>query len=83
MYVPTDDNWANMHFIINGEDQGACVKHIPYKAAPLHVVVDVYGTTKQVRIIQLYGGKSRKRVPLLFTILQGTFLIKMILKYYW
>lgn len=57
MYVPTDDNLANMHFIINGEDQGACVKHIPYKESPLHVVVDVYGTTKQIRIIQLYGGK--------------------------
>lgn len=58
MYVPIDDNWASMHFIINGEDQGACVNDIPYRAAPLHVVVDVYGTTKQVRIIQLYGGEK-------------------------
>lgn len=57
MYIPTSDREANMHYIINGEDQGACVKHIPYKEAPLHVVVDVYGTTKKVRIIQLYGGK--------------------------
>lgn len=56
MYIPIDDKEANMHYIINGEDQGACVKHIPYTAAPLHVVVDVYGTTKKVRIVQLYGG---------------------------
>lgn len=58
MYVPTSDCEADMHYIINGEDQGACVKHIPYTQAPLHVVVDVYGTTKKVRIIQLYGGKK-------------------------
>ncbi|XP_018334327.1 neuralized-like protein 2 [Agrilus planipennis] len=55
MYYPIDDKKANMHYIINGQDQGACVKDIPYKDAPLHVVVDVYGTTKKVRIIQLYG----------------------------
>lgn len=59
VYVPTDEKEADMHYIINGEDLGACVKHIPYNDAPLHVVVDVYGTTKKVRIIQLYGGESR------------------------
>jgi len=57
MYIPTDDKEAEMHYIINGEDMGACVKRIPYKDAPLHVVVDVYGTTKKVRIVQLYHGK--------------------------
>lgn len=57
VYIPTDEQEADMHYIINGEDLGACVKHIPYKDAPLHVVVDVYGTTKKVRIIQVYGGK--------------------------
>ena len=51
------DSGAEMHFIINGEDQGPCVKNIPFQSGPLHAVVDVYGTTKQVRIIQLYGGK--------------------------
>lgn len=56
MYIPTDDKEAEMHYIINGEDMGACVKRIPYKDAPLHVVVDVYGTTKKVRIVQLYHG---------------------------
>ncbi|XP_063238851.1 neuralized-like protein 2 [Bacillus rossius redtenbacheri] len=46
---------AEMHFIINGVDQGPCTKEIPYCEGPLHAVVDVYGTTKQVRIVQLYG----------------------------
>jgi neuralized-like protein 2 len=49
------DNKAEMHFLINGEDQGPCAKDIPYDGRPLYAVVDVYGTTKQVRIIQLYG----------------------------
>lgn len=57
MYVPTDEFEANMHYIINGEDQGPCVRGIPFTKAPLHVVVDVYGTTKKVRIIQLYVGE--------------------------
>lgn len=57
MYVPTSDYEADMHFIINGEDQGPCVKRIPFMDAPLHVVVDVYGATTKVRIVQLYGGK--------------------------
>lgn len=57
MFVPTtnDQNKAEMHFIINGEDQGPCIKCIPYKEGPLHAVVDIYGTTKQVKIVQLYG----------------------------
>ena len=51
VYVVKDKVYANMHFIINGEDQGPCVKDIPYKEGPLFAVVDVYGTTKQVRIV--------------------------------
>lgn len=58
MYIPTSDKEANMHYIINGEDQGACVKQIPYTESPLYVVVDVYGTTKKIRIVQLYEGKK-------------------------
>lgn len=59
VYVPNpvDSSKAEMHFIINGEDQGPSTKDIPYKEGPLHAVVDVYGTTKQVKIIQLYGSK--------------------------
>lgn len=59
VYVPSSNHgegdYAEMHFIINGEDQGPCTKDIPYKEGPLHAVIDVYGTTKQVRIVQLYG----------------------------
>lgn len=63
MFVPCkqmgliDSDMAEMHFIINGEDQGPCTRNIPYKKGQLHAVVDVYGTTKQVKIVQLYGGK--------------------------
>ena len=49
-----------MHYIINGEDQGAFTRKLPYKEGPLYAVVDVYGTTKQVRIIQLNGGGKHK-----------------------
>ncbi|CAG5029537.1 unnamed protein product [Parnassius apollo] len=64
MFVPCpkikkdEPDLAEMHFIINGEDQGPCTKAIPYKSGPLHAVVDVYGTTKQVKIVQLYGVKT-------------------------
>jgi neuralized-like protein 2 len=58
MYKVTNDE-ARMHFIFNGEDQGPSDEVIPYSNGPLYAVVDVYGTTKQVRIIQLYGGKDR------------------------
>lgn len=54
MYKVNGDT-AEMRFIINGEDQGPCARYIPYQGGNLHAVVDVYGTTKQVRIIQLYG----------------------------
>lgn len=55
VYIPQERHLAEMHFIINGEDQGPCCKNIPYKDKPLYAVVDVYGTTKQVRIVQLYN----------------------------
>ena len=61
MYVIENDN-ANMHFIINGEDQGPCARGIPYDKGPLFAVVDVYGTSKQVRIVQLYGGQSCSQI---------------------
>lgn len=59
VFVPTDADktMAEMHFIINGVDQGPSTKQIPLGRAPLYVVIDVYGTTKQIRIVQLYGSK--------------------------
>ena len=46
-----------MHLIINGEDQGASLMENADAESPIYAIVDVYGTTKQVRIVQLnYGG---------------------------
>ncbi|KAK7081245.1 Neuralized-like protein 2 [Halocaridina rubra] len=52
IYLPRGQ-LAEMHYIINGEDQGAFTKKLPFRDVPLYVVVDVYGTTKQIRIVQL------------------------------
>ena len=71
MYIPVNEHEANMHYIINGEDQGACATKIPYSKSPLHVVVDVYGSTKKIRIIQLYGGKIS--LPILIVYLPDCF----------
>lgn len=58
--MPTkeDKDLAEMHFIVNGDDLGAQAVDIPYKESNLYVCVDVYGTTKQVKIIQVYGINS-------------------------
>lgn len=51
---------AELHFIVNGEDQGAFAKDIPFTEGPLYAVIDVYGCTKQVRIVQVeYQGKGQ------------------------
>lgn len=60
--IPNENNLAEMHFIINGEDQGPCTREIPYKEGALHAVVDVYGTTKQVKIVQIYGIASLQNI---------------------
>lgn len=60
MLIQSQDNpeeEAELHFIFNGCDQGACTKHIPYKNQDLFAVIDVYGTTKEVRIIQVYDSE--------------------------
>uniref|UniRef100_A0A0A9W379 Neuralized-like protein 2 n=2 Tax=Lygus hesperus TaxID=30085 RepID=A0A0A9W379_LYGHE len=58
VYLPRKRDMAEMHFIVNGQDQGPCSTSIPYQEGPLYAVVDVYGTTKQVRVVQLYGVAS-------------------------
>lgn len=60
MFVPTkeDKDLAEMHFIVNGDDIGAQAVDIAYKESNLFVCVDVYGTTKSVKIIQVYGINS-------------------------
>jgi neuralized-like protein 2 len=59
LFVPTKDSrdLAEMHFIVNGDDSLQAID-IPYKQSNLYVVVDVYGTTKQVKIVQVYGINS-------------------------
>ncbi|XP_002735260.1 neuralized-like protein 2 [Saccoglossus kowalevskii] len=47
------DGVAEMHFLINGEDQGAAIMDQADLDRPFYCVVDVYGTTKRVRVIQL------------------------------
>jgi neuralized-like protein 2 len=56
LFVPTRENkdLAELHFIVNGEDF-VQASDIPYKETNLFAVIDVYGTTKQVKIIQVYG----------------------------
>lgn len=62
MYQASSENTAEMHFIINGQEQGPNALNIPYRNGSLHAVVDVYGTTKQVRIVQLYPDMSLQHV---------------------
>ncbi len=54
VYKPYDEFFAHIHVIVNGLDQGIVASHVPYHPTPLYVVVDVYGTTKEVRIRQIH-----------------------------
>lgn len=55
LYVPKEQDLADMHIIINGEDMGASAKGIP-ASQPLYAVVDVFAATKCVRIVQVEYG---------------------------
>ncbi|KAE8575590.1 hypothetical protein XENTR_v10003885 [Xenopus tropicalis] len=58
LYEPQSDGTRNMHIIINGEDMGPSAKGIP-ATEPLYAVIDVFASTKSVRVIQLeYGFPS-------------------------
>ncbi|KAG8446535.1 hypothetical protein GDO86_014115 [Hymenochirus boettgeri] len=58
LYEPQPDGTRHMHIIINGEDMGPSAKDIP-PTQPVYAVVDVFASTKSVRIIQLeYGFPS-------------------------
>ncbi|XP_068118156.1 neuralized-like protein 2 [Hyperolius riggenbachi] len=58
MFEPQSDGTRHMHIIINGEDMGASACGIP-PLQPLYAVVDVFASTKSVRVIQLeYGFPS-------------------------
>lgn len=48
---------ALMHVVLNGKDCGHYTVGIPYKRSKLYAVVDVYGKTREVRIIQINSGR--------------------------
>ncbi|NXI62575.1 NEUL2 protein, partial [Anseranas semipalmata] len=58
LYAPRPDGTADMHIVINGEDMGPSARRLP-AARPLYAVVDVFASTKSVRVIQVeYGFPS-------------------------
>lgn len=57
LYLPTDDTVANLYLMINGDVLGPFATEIPYKEHPLYAVVDIYGKTKRVRLLQIQARK--------------------------
>ncbi|KAJ1123344.1 hypothetical protein NDU88_001815 [Pleurodeles waltl] len=58
LYTPQADGTGDMHIIINGEDMGASARALPAQQ-PLYAVVDVFASTKSVRVVQVeYGFPS-------------------------
>ncbi|XP_025939727.1 neuralized-like protein 2 [Apteryx rowi] len=58
LYTPQPNGTADMHIVINGEDMGPSARGLP-TARPLYAVVDVFASTKSVRVIQVeYGFPS-------------------------
>ncbi|XP_077192249.1 neuralized-like protein 2 [Paroedura picta] len=55
LYTLQPDGTADMHMVINGEDMGPSAKGLP-AACPLYAVVDVFASTKSVRLIQVEHG---------------------------
>ncbi|NXU48396.1 NEUL2 protein, partial [Turnix velox] len=58
LYAPQPDGTADMHILINGEDMGPSARGLPL-TRPLYAVVDVFASTKSVRVIPVeYGFPS-------------------------
>lgn len=57
LYIPTDDTVANLYSVINGQVLGPFATEIPYREHPLYGVVDIYGNTKRVRLLQIQARK--------------------------
>ncbi|NWI62905.1 NEUL2 protein, partial [Todus mexicanus] len=55
LYAPQPDGTADMHIVINGEDMGPSARGLP-AARPLYAVVDVFASTKSVRVIPVEYG---------------------------
>ncbi|KAM6404334.1 neuralized-like protein 2 [Rhynochetos jubatus] len=54
-HVPRPDGTADMHIVINGEDMGPSARRLPADR-PLYAVVDVFASTKSVRVIPVEYG---------------------------
>lgn len=54
-YRITEGGLGEMHLVMNGEDKGPVVVDLPLHTGKMYAVVDIYGTTKQVRIIPVYS----------------------------
>nr|XP_033770685.1 neuralized-like protein 2 isoform X2 [Geotrypetes seraphini] len=57
LYTPQSNGTGDMHIIINGEDMGPSARGIPIHR-PLYAVIDVFASTKSVRVIQVEYGFS-------------------------
>ncbi|XP_006881647.1 PREDICTED: neuralized-like protein 2 [Elephantulus edwardii] len=55
LFCPRPDSTADMHIVINGEDMGPSARGLPV-SQPLYAVVDVFASTKSVRLVQLEYG---------------------------
>ncbi|XP_062444896.1 neuralized-like protein 2 isoform X2 [Rhea pennata] len=64
LYTPQPNGTADMHIVINGEDMGPSARGLP-TTRPLYAVVDIFASTKSVRVIQVeYGCSSLLADPL-------------------
>ncbi|CAI5778654.1 Uncharacterized protein PODLI_1B002868 [Podarcis lilfordi] len=58
LFALQPDGTADMHIVINGEDMGPSARGLP-GSRPLYAVVDIFASTKSVRLIQVeYGFPS-------------------------
>ncbi len=46
---------GELFFFINGKRYGPCASEVPVECKDVYAVVDLYGVTKQIRVIQLKG----------------------------
>ncbi|XKL60016.1 hypothetical protein PGB90_001032 [Kerria lacca] len=62
VYVPTNDTISELFYIINGDVLGPYAVGIPYNESPLYGVVDIFGKTKRIRVLQIQAEKSLKQM---------------------
>ncbi|NXG72065.1 NEUL2 protein, partial [Baryphthengus martii] len=55
LYALQLDGTADMHIVINGEDMGPSARRLP-TTRPLYAVIDVFASTKSVRVIPVEYG---------------------------